>query len=115
MSEMKDYTYRILKIYINEKDRYDGMPLHEWILKHAQEKSILSVTVLRGIEGMDFKHKLHTIKLLNLSIDLPLIIEMFDERDKICNFADNVLDDVIQEGIVTVERIKAKVYDRKKK
>ena len=113
MSDMKDYTYRVLKIYINEKEKYEGIPLHEWILKQAQEREMLSVTVLRGIEGMDFKHKLHTIKLLNLSLDLPLIVEIFDDRDKICDFADNVLDNVIQEGIMTVERIKAKVFTKK--
>ena len=115
MSDMKDYTYRILKIYINEKDHYEGMPLHEWILKHSKKKNLLSVTVLRGIEGVDFKNKIHTIKLLNLSIDLPLIIEIFDKRDKICDFADNVLDNVIEEGIVTVEKIKAKVYCKRQK
>ena len=110
---MSDYTYRVLKIYINEKERYNGRPLHEWILKQAQEKKILSVTVLRGIEGVDFKNRLHTIKLLNLSIDLPLIIEMFDEREKICDFVDNILENVIEEGIVTIEKLKAKVYNRK--
>ena len=113
MSNFEDYNHRVLKIYINEKERYDGMPLHEWILKEAQKRDLLSVTVLRGIEGMDLHHRLHTIKLLNLSIDLPMIIEIFDERDKICNFSDNVLDNVIQEGIVTVERIKAKIYSKK--
>jgi uncharacterized protein len=115
MNELKDYTYRVLKIYINEKDRYEGIPLHEWILKHAQEKKILSATVLRGIEGLDFKNRLHTIKLLNLSIDLPLVIEIFDVKDKICDFADNVLDNVIVEGIVTVEKLKAKVYTSENK
>ncbi|MCF7790490.1 MAG: DUF190 domain-containing protein [Victivallales bacterium] len=113
MTEKQDYTYRILKIYINEKEHYEGMPLHEWILHEAQKKEMLSVTVLRGVEGTDFKNRLHTIKLLNLSIDLPLIIEIFDKRDKICNFSDNILDNVIKEGIVTIERIKAKVYNRK--
>ena len=109
--KISEYSYRVLKIYINEKEHYEGKPLHEWIIHKAQEKNILAATVIRGMEGIDTKHKLHSIKLLTLSIDLPLKIEIIDTRDKIKDFH-NIMNGILEEGIITVEKIKAQVFSR---
>jgi PII-like signaling protein len=112
---MKKYKKCILlKIFINEKERYGKIPLHEWILKKALEDNMTVLTVVRGVEGFGTEHKVSTSKILDLSLNLPLIIEIIDKKKKIKKFV-KILNEIIQEGIVaTHEEATVFVYTKKK-
>jgi PII-like signaling protein len=100
---------RLLRIFIGESDKHDGKPLYEWIVRAAREHGLAGATVLRGIEGFGAHSRLHTAKILRLSEDLPIIIEIVDTRDKIEAFVP-IVDDVIQEGLATVEDVHVHFY-----
>lgn len=112
---MKKYTNCILlKIFINEKERHEKTPLHEWILKKALEDNMTVLTVVRGVEGFGTERKINTSKILDLSLDLPLIIEIIDRKKKIKKFV-KMLNKIIQEGIVAIhEEATVFVYTKKK-
>ena len=76
----------LLRIFIGESDKYDGKPLYEWIIHKAREYGIAGATVLRGIEGFGAHSRIHTSKILRLSEDLPVVIEIVDTLEKIDNF-----------------------------
>lgn len=81
---MQEYTEAVLlRLFIGESDRHDGQPLYEAIVLRARELGIAGATVLRGPMGYGRSSRLHTTKILRLSDDLPLIIEIVDTRDKI--------------------------------
>lgn len=104
----------LLKIFINEKERYEKLPLHEWILKKALEKNMTVLTVVRGIEGIGTEHKIYTSKILDISLALPLIIEIIDKKKKVKKFM-KILDNVVQEGIIITHKESAAfVYTRGK-
>ncbi|RLD09995.1 MAG: DUF190 domain-containing protein [Chlamydiae bacterium] len=98
---------KLLRIFIGESDRYNGLPLYEWIVKRARREKMAGASVFRGIEGFGAKSHLHTAKILRLSQDLPILIELIDIEEKIDNFVE-IIDPVIKEGIVTVENIEVK-------
>jgi PII-like signaling protein len=98
---------KLLRIFIGESDRHDGLPLYEWIVRKAREIKMAGATVFRGIEGFGAKSHLHTAKILRLSQDLPILIEIIDVEEKIDNFV-KIIDPVIKEGIVTSENIEVK-------
>lgn len=106
-----DTDYRILKIFINESDRYQKEPLYDWIVRKALDDNIASATVLRGLEGVGGERKLHTIKLLSLSIDLPIVVEIIDKEDKINGFLEKI-EPAIGDGIVTIEKAQVKFYKK---
>lgn len=73
----------LLRIFIGESDRYQGKPLYEWLVLQAREAGLAGATVLRGIEGFGAHSRLHTAKILRLSEDLPIVVEIVDALDKI--------------------------------
>ena len=73
----------LLRLFFGENDRYDGMPLYEWIVRQARQHGLAGATVLRGLEGFGAHSRLHTAKILRLSTDLPIIVEIVDTREKI--------------------------------
>ena len=74
---------KLLRIFIGESDRHENMPLFEWIVRKAREQGIAGATVVRGLEGYGARSLLHTSKILRLSSDLPVIIEIVDTAERI--------------------------------
>ncbi|HVS53564.1 MAG TPA: DUF190 domain-containing protein [Opitutaceae bacterium] len=99
----------LLRIFIGESDRHDGQPLHEAIVLKARELHLAGATVLRGAMGFGKSSRLHTTKILRLSIDLPLVIEIVDSEEKINAFLP-VLDGMIRGGMVTLENVRVLHY-----
>jgi PII-like signaling protein len=105
MSELRQG--KLLRIFIGEQDRREHMPLYEWIVRKAREKGLSGATVLRGVEGFGAKSVLHKANLLDLSADLPIVIEIVDTEESIEAFLREV-GDAIQEGLVTVEKVEVR-------
>ena len=70
----------LMRVFIGESDKYHGRPLYEALIEHFRQKGLAGATVLRGIAGFGASSKLHTDKVLRLSVDLPLIIEVVETR-----------------------------------
>jgi PII-like signaling protein len=102
-------TGTLLRIFIGESDTHQGKPLHEWIVREARRQGLAGATVLRGLEGFGAQSRLHTTKILRLSTDLPLVIEMVDTREKIETFLP-ALDEALDEGLVTLEKVEIRFY-----
>ncbi len=100
---------KLLRIFIGESDKYEGQPLYEWIVRTARDRGMAGATVLRGLEGFGAHSRLHTAKILRLSSDLPLVVEIVDTEDKIESFLP-LIDDAIGEGLATVERVEVRFY-----
>jgi uncharacterized protein len=99
----------LLRIFIGESDKYKNKPLYEQIVLKARELNLAGATVIRGILGFGADSRIHSAKLLDLSIDLPVIIEIVDTQenvDKLLPF----IDETVIEGLVTLEDIKVIKY-----
>jgi uncharacterized protein len=99
----------LLRIFIGESDRWERKPLHEAIVLKARELHIAGATVLRGSMGYGKASRLHTTKILRLSDDLPLIIEIVDSEEKINGFLP-VLESMMGGGLVTLEKARVLYY-----
>jgi len=99
----------LLRIFLGESDRYDHRPLYEAIVLKARELGLAGATVLRGPMGYGHSSHLHTAKILRLSGDLPMVIEIVDEEAKIRSFLP-VLDGMMGNGLVTLERVSVLQY-----
>ena len=99
----------LLRIFIGESDKQDGKPLYEWLVLRAREGGLAGATVLRGIAGFGAHSRMHTAKILRLSEDLPIVVEIVDTPDKIEAFLP-VVDHAIAEGLATVERVRVRFY-----
>lgn len=99
----------LLRIFIGESDRWEHKPLYEAIVLKARELHLAGATVLRGPMGFGKASRLHTAKILRLSMDLPLIIEIVDTEEKINAFLP-VLDTMMGGGLVTMEKVKVLDY-----
>jgi PII-like signaling protein len=100
---------RLLRIYIGEADAFEGRPLYQAIVEILRSEGLAGATVLRGIEGFGKSSLLHTATVLRLSEDLPILIECVDTHEKI-EAVLPVLDDMIEEGLVTIEKVDVRVY-----
>jgi PII-like signaling protein len=100
---------KLLRIFIGENDRHEGLPLHEWIVRQARENGLAGATVLRGLEGYGAHSRLHKAKILRLSSDLPLVVEIVDTEEKIQSFLP-LIDDAVGEGLATVEKVEVHFY-----
>ena len=98
----------LLRIFIGESDRWHHQPLYEALVLKAREMHLAGATVLRGPMGFGKSSRLHTAKILRLSMDLPLVIEIVDAEEKINAFLP-VLNEMMKGGLVTLE--KARVID----
>lgn len=99
----------LLRIFIGERDRWEHKPLYEAIVLKARELHLAGATVLRGPMGFGKSSRLHTSKILRLSMDLPLVIEIVDSEENINAFLP-VLDAMIGGGLVTLEKVKVLHY-----
>ena len=100
---------QLLRILIGENDKYEKRPLYEWIVRKARESGLAGATVLRGLEGFGVHSRVHTAKILRLSSDLPIVIEIVDTHEKIAQFLP-LIDDAITEGLATLENVKIRFY-----
>jgi len=99
----------LLRIFVGETDQYKGKALYEQIVLKARELNLAGATVLRGIMGFGADSRMHTAKLLRLSEDLPVVIEIVDTEDKL-NTLLPFLDEVVTEGLITLERVRVIKY-----
>ena len=95
----------LLRIFVGESDRHGHRPLYESIVLEAREQGMAGATVLRGVMGFGKHSVLHTAKILRLSEDLPMLIEIVDSREKVEGFLTQ-LDGMITDGLVTLEPIR---------
>ena len=99
----------LLRIFIGENDHCDGKPLYEAIVLKAREQHLAGATVLRGPMGFGKSSRLHTSKILRLSEDLPLLIEIVDSEDNINAFLP-ILDGMMSSGLITLEKVQVLQY-----
>ncbi len=99
----------LLRIYIGESDKTGGKPLYEAIVLKTRELGMAGATVLRGIMGFGANSRVHTAKILEISEDLPLVVEIVDTEENIEKLLP-WLDEVVREGLVTLEEIKIVNY-----
>jgi PII-like signaling protein len=100
---------QLLRIFIGESDKWEGKPLYEALVLKAREMGLAGATMLRGLMGYGAASRVHTAKILRLSEDLPIIVEIVDSQEKIASFLP-VIDEMIQEGLVTLERVQIILY-----
>jgi uncharacterized protein len=99
----------LVRIYVGEADHHDGKPLYEAIVEQLRSRGIAGATVLRGIEGFGANAHLHTTRLLRLSEDLPILIEVVDEEARLREVLPE-LDALVGDGLITLERIEVLAY-----
>ena len=99
----------LLRIFIGESDKYQGRPLHEVIVEDARRRGMAGATVLRGILGFGADSRMHTAKVLRLSEDLPIVVEIVDRPDRIAELLPD-LDQMIVEGMITLEKVQIIAY-----
>jgi uncharacterized protein len=108
-----DGTGLLARIYIGESDTWHGRPLYEAIVHMLRERGLAGVTVLRGIEGFGAKQHLHTTRILSLSQDLPILIEIVDQEDRLRAVLPE-LDAMVADGLITLERVEVIAYRAKR-
>jgi uncharacterized protein len=99
----------LLRIFIGEDDKYKSRPLYEAIVLKARERQLAGATILRGPMGFGHSSRLHTAKILRLSEDLPIVIEIVDSEDKIRGFLPD-LEIMMGSGLVTLEKVQVLQY-----
>ncbi len=99
----------LLRIFIGETDKYGHRPLYEAIVEEARRRGMAGATVLRGVMGFGKASRVHTFKILRLSEDLPIVIEIVDKPERIAAFLPD-LDKMIGEGLVTLEPVRVVAY-----
>ena len=100
---------KLLRIFVGETDRHAGQSLHTWIVHKAREHGLAGATALRGLEGFGAHSRVHTAKVLRLSTNLPIVIEIIDTEERIESFLP-VIDNAVEEGLATVERVDVHFY-----
>jgi len=104
----------LLRIFFGEDDKFGRSPLYEAIVMKAREMHLAGATVLRGPMGFGASSRLHTTKILRLSEDLPLVIEIVDSEEKINEFLP-VLDEMMPSGLVTIEKVQVLQYGKSRR
>ena len=99
----------LLRVFIGESDKWEGRPLYEAIVLKAREEGLAGATVLRGLMGYGAHSRLHTAKVLRLSEDLPIVVEIVDVESKLQAFLP-WLEQVVSEGMVTLEKARVLRY-----
>jgi uncharacterized protein len=100
---------KLLRIFVGEANRWHGRPLYEAIVEEARRRGLAGATVWKGFMGFGAKSRMHTAKILRLSEDLPIVIEIVDAADKIEAFLPE-LDRMVEDGLVTLERAEVLLY-----
>jgi PII-like signaling protein len=99
----------LLRIFIGESDKHAGKPLYEWIVTEARARGLAGATVLRGIMGFGANSHIHTAKILRLSEDMPIVVEIVDTREKLEKFLGDV-EGAIGAGLATLEKADVRFY-----
>ena len=102
-------TGTLLRIFVGESDTWHGAPLYQAIVRRLREEGIAGATVIRAIEGFGAKSHLHTARILRLSEDLPLVIEVVDTEEHIRQVLP-LLDEMVGDGLVTLEHVEIVTY-----
>jgi len=105
---------KLLRIFIGESDSWHGKPLYEAIVERVRSEGLAGATVIRGIEGFGADSHMHTSRILRLSEDLPVVIEIVDTEDRIDRVLP-MLDQMVGEGMITVERVHIIAYRGRQK
>lgn len=100
---------KLLRIFVGESDHWHGKPLYQAIVERVRKEGLAGATVIRGIEGFGADSRLHTARILRLSEDLPIVVEIVDSAEKIERILP-ILDEMVGEGMVTVERVEVIAY-----
>jgi uncharacterized protein len=100
---------KLVRIFIGESDTWHGKPLYQAIVRRIREEGLAGATVVRGIEGFGASSHLHTSRILRLSEDLPLVIEIVDTDERIEALLP-ILDEMVGEGMVTIEKVQILAY-----
>jgi uncharacterized protein len=100
---------KLLRIFVGESDTWHGKPLYQAIVERVREDGLAGATVVRGIEGFGADSRIHTSRILRLSEDLPVVIEIVDTAEQIERILP-VLDEMVTEGMVTLERVEVIAY-----
>ncbi len=100
---------QLLRIFVGESDKVHGRPLYEVIVEEARRRGLAGATVLRGMLGFGANSHIHTAKVLRLSEDLPMVVEIVDTPEKIEGFLPD-LDALVTEGLVTLEKVQVIAY-----
>jgi PII-like signaling protein len=100
-----------LRIYVNESDRWDGKPLYEAIVRAARDQGLAGAAAFRGIEGFGANDRIRTVKVLRLSEDVPIVIEVIDQSERIAAFVPT-LDKMVAEGLFTIDEVHVATYKR---
>ncbi len=104
----------LLRVFIGEEDKYKHKPLYEAIVEQARERGMAGATVLKGCMGFGANSRMHTSKLLRISEDMPIIVEIIDKPERIAEFIP-ILDSIMEEGLVTIEQVNVIIYRHNKK
>ena len=102
-------TGLLVRIYIGESDQWHGQPLYQAVVHLLRERGLAGATVLRGIEGFGAKQHLHTTRILSLSSDLPVLIEIVDQEDRLRAVLPD-LDAMVGDGLITLEKVEVIAY-----
>jgi hypothetical protein len=100
---------KLLRIFVGESDKHGRKPLYQAIVEMLREEGMAGATVLRGIEGFGANSHLHTARILRLSEDLPVVIEVADTNERIEAVMPK-LDEMVKDGLVTLERVQVVTY-----
>jgi PII-like signaling protein len=100
---------KLLRLFIGESDRWHGRPLYQAIVERVRREGLAGATVVRGIEGFGADSRLHTSRILRLSEDLPVVIEIVDTPEQIDRVVP-ILDEMVREGMLTLERVQIVSY-----
>jgi len=103
----------LLRVFVGESDRFEGRPLYQAIVEQARSRGMAGATVLRGLMGFGATSRLHTVKVLRISEDLPMVVEIVDRPERIEAFLPE-LEAMVPEGLITMEKIRVVAYRGKK-
>lgn len=106
-------TGQVLRVFVGETDKYQGIPVYEWVLKKAKEHGLAGGTAVRGIAGFGAHSQMHSSKILDISANLPIVIEIIDMPDKIEQFLPFV-EEAIKEGLATIEPAQIRIFRKQK-
>ncbi|PZM81340.1 MAG: DUF190 domain-containing protein [Candidatus Melainabacteria bacterium] len=106
-------TGQVLRVFVGETDKYQGVLVYEWLLKKAKEHGLAGGTAVRGIAGFGAHSQMHSSKILDISANLPIVIEIIDMPDKIEQFLPFV-EEAIKEGLATIEPAQIRLFRKQK-
>lgn len=99
----------LLRIFISERDKCEGMPLYEWLVRRARREGLAGATVIRGMMGFGPGSRIRSAKILRLSDDLPVVVEIVDSSERLEAFL-NLIDDFVNKGMATMEKAYVRFY-----